>query len=564
MAEGNSNIYRKFVQFDGTNWSSWKFRVSVLLEEKNLNRYVEENWDDILASTIDDEDEVKCILEEKKCKSILVQCISDTHLEYVQDKRRVKDMFDALKAVFERKSVASQLYLRKKLITMKYEDTDDMSDYFLDFDKTVRELKSIGATLEDLDVVCHLLLSLPPSYGNLVIALETLEPEKLSIQFVKSRLLDEYTKRKHSEGRKPSNPVAMSALESNFKFKCYRCHKTGHKWSECKEKFDKETAKQEESKANIANQVYDDDSEDEVPIAFLVFGESSDTKDEYGEHDQNHRAPDASTSGNRRRIVTMFLDSGATNHMVNDHTIFESSQNTIEEKIRSAKQGAVLSSNEIGDIHGFLINGNKERQCVLNDIMYVKDLSCNLMSIAKMEKSGMEIHFKNGAAHILWKNKVLYVAKRCGNTYRVNVVVEEKNFASVCAEDDKEISHNKMGHLKVLRKLAGNKMNTGSNYKGKNDVMKMYEPVFLKRKSFLTCNEHRSIRSRSLELKVAVENVLLSNKKFVDNYKDRGGNLVQLVKANECESNEPEDHYEPHRRPPEQSIKLRELLGSSN
>lgn len=511
MAEENTNIYRKFIQFDGTNWNSWKFRVTVLLEEKNLNRYIEEKWDDIIESTIDDDDEIKCIMEEKKCKSILVQCISDSHLEYVQDKRRAKDMFDSLKEVFERKSVASQLYLRKKLITMKYEDTDDMSDHFLVFDKTVRELKSIGATLENLDIVCHLLLSMPSSYENLVIALETLDPEKLSITFVKSRLLDEYTKRKQSEGtisRKSINSVAMNASESNFQFKCYRCHKTGHKWSQCKAKFNKATSKQEESnlkiKANVATKhVENEDTDDEVSVAFLVFGESFDTQDESGEADQNHQAVVAATSGTCRQIVTMFLDSGATSHMVNDHTILESLHKTIEEKIQSAKQGAVLSSNESGNLHGFLVNGNQERRCVLNDVMYVKNLSCNLMSIAKMEEAGMEILFKDGAAHILWKNKVLYVAKRCGNTYRVDVVVEKKQFAGVCAEDDKEIWHNRMGHLNMqdMRKLIAKEMVTGLDLKSKNDVLKICEPcVFGKqtRKSFPTRNEHRS--NRPLEL----------------------------------------------------------------
>lgn len=45
-------------------------------------------------------------------------------------------------------------------------------------------------------------------------ALETLEPEKLNIDFVKSRLLDEFTKRKQLESAssfKSNNSVAMSA-----------------------------------------------------------------------------------------------------------------------------------------------------------------------------------------------------------------------------------------------------------------------------------------------------------------------------------------------------------------
>lgn len=50
-------------------------------------------------------------------------------------------------------------------------------------------------------------------------------------------------------------------------------------------------------------------------------------------------------------------------------------------------------------------------KCVLTNVLYLKDLSCNLMSIAKLENAVSEIQFKNGADHILWRNKVLYVAK---------------------------------------------------------------------------------------------------------------------------------------------------------
>lgn len=98
--------------------------MNLPLEEKNL--------------TVDEE-ELKCIKEEKKCKGISVQCISDSHLKYVQDKKRAKELmeYDTLKGVYERKSLAEKLYLCKKLITFKYCESDEMSYQFLTFNKTV-------------------------------------------------------------------------------------------------------------------------------------------------------------------------------------------------------------------------------------------------------------------------------------------------------------------------------------------------------------------------------------------------------------------------------------------
>lgn len=453
MAE--ENIYRKFVQFDGTNWNSWKFRVNVLLEEKELAKYLEESLDDILKETIDDEDELKCIKEEKKCKSILVQCVADTHLEYVQDKKRVKDMYDSLKAVYERKSVAGQLFLRKKLITMKYEETDDMADHFLKFDKTVRELKAIGATLEDLDITCHLLLSLPKSYDNLVTALETLDPDKLDINFVKSRLLDEFTKRNQFEGHrysKSNSSVAMNAnANGSFKFKCYRCQKFGHKWSECEANVDTEKAKRNELKIeknpNVAAKYSDSEgSDEEIPVAFSVFDKSS-----AAEECMKRQSSVGPLNGMRQRIIKFFLDSAATSHMVNDRTVMANLKKIFVEKVRSAKKGVTISASESGGLNGVFMYEGKKTECNLKDVLYMKDLSCNLMSIGKMQKAGMEIHFKDGAAHILFKNKLLYVANRCGDTYQVELLVEEKQFAGICSEKKNTMWKRQTGQLKPAK-----------------------------------------------------------------------------------------------------------------
>ena len=69
----------------------------------------------------------------------------------------------------------------------------------MEFDKTIRELKYVGAKIEEKTLVCQLLLSLPESYEALITALETIEPEQLTVSKVKSRLLDEESKRKGIE-----------------------------------------------------------------------------------------------------------------------------------------------------------------------------------------------------------------------------------------------------------------------------------------------------------------------------------------------------------------------------
>lgn len=218
--------FTKHIQFDGTNFNNWKFRIEVLLEEKDLTEFIETPLED-LADVEDPDEEMKIRMKEKKCKSILVQCIHDSQLEYIKDKKYAKDIFDSLKAVFERTSFAGQLLLRKRLLTMKYTDGDDMQKHFLGFDKNVRDLKSIGATMEEIDIICHLLLTLPKSFDTLVTAIETINPANLTLEFVKNRILDEFGKRSCAGNRKISNDsVAMNS--SRPKVKCYKCGELGH------------------------------------------------------------------------------------------------------------------------------------------------------------------------------------------------------------------------------------------------------------------------------------------------------------------------------------------------
>lgn len=177
-------------QFNGQNYSNWKFRVETLLEEFGVKECVDN------APLSDSAKLLTWKNNDKKCMSLLVQCIADTHLEYVRCKAS-KEAWDCLAATFERKGIAGKLYLRKRLLILKLAEGDPLEEHFVIFDSLVRQLKTSGAKLDEMDVVCHLLLTLPSSFDNIVTAIETLSLDKLKIDFIKSRLLDDEEKRKN-------------------------------------------------------------------------------------------------------------------------------------------------------------------------------------------------------------------------------------------------------------------------------------------------------------------------------------------------------------------------------
>lgn len=79
---------------------------------------------------------------------------------------------------------------------MKLNDNSCLQNHFLDFVRKIRELKACGAKLEEVNVVCHLLLTLPKTFDSTVTMFDAIEEEKLMLNFVKSKLLDTELKQK--------------------------------------------------------------------------------------------------------------------------------------------------------------------------------------------------------------------------------------------------------------------------------------------------------------------------------------------------------------------------------
>lgn len=96
-----------------------------------------------------------------KCKSLLVQHISDSYLEYIKDKNTAKEIYDTLVNCFERKGISNQLFIRKQILTLKYCEDHKLEDHFLKFDDLIRKLKSSGAEPSENEIICCLLLSMP-------------------------------------------------------------------------------------------------------------------------------------------------------------------------------------------------------------------------------------------------------------------------------------------------------------------------------------------------------------------------------------------------------------------
>jgi hypothetical protein len=97
------------------------------------------------------------------------------------------------------------------------------------------QLRSIEVKIEDEDVYMVLLMSLPPSFDNLVTSLESMSTKDVNLQFIPIQLFHEVSKRKESEST--DNATLLNKTHKANKKLCFYCKKPGHFVRTCLKKY---------------------------------------------------------------------------------------------------------------------------------------------------------------------------------------------------------------------------------------------------------------------------------------------------------------------------------------
>lgn len=436
----------KIIAFDGKGFHNWKFRMETVLDMHDLLDCLQREVMDIAELQVGDSDTAAVSAEkqkktterkvqEKKCKSLIVQAISDNQLELIKDCQTPKQIWDKLKNVFERRGVSGQLFLRKQLLTLKYVDGvgSDMSDHLLRFDKIIRELKGSGATVEEADAVCHLLVTLPSSFDSVVTAIETL-PGDITMDFVKKRLLDVDMKRRNSDavdGACGGDGVAMASKHGRKKLKCFQCGKLGHRKAECPDVCVQPKVNHQnnpKTKRDVNRQKANVGAEEEKPeIAFMT-----------AEDDDYVR-------------VGWFLDSGATEHMLCDPSYFSSMRKLDPPVEIVVANGQRLSAEYCGDVTMYSMVNDTVRKCEAKNVLYLPRLSCNLFSVKRIAKSGLRVCFDGEKAEITKNSDVVAVGQLKGKLYELNIFCKQSEMGSAMitgkVSRNAVLWHQRYGHI---------------------------------------------------------------------------------------------------------------------
>jgi hypothetical protein len=182
--------------------------------------------------------------KETKAFALLCEHLTDAQLAHIQYYDNVRSAWEALYGVHETKTIGNKLFLRRRFFTIKMQEGNDMLVHINTVKALAYQLRSIELNITDEDVYMVFLMSLPPSFDNLVTSLESMSTKDVDLQFIVARLLHKVSKRKECESSK-TTALINKTHKSNEKL-CFYCKKPGHFVKNClkKKSDEKEKANQ--------------------------------------------------------------------------------------------------------------------------------------------------------------------------------------------------------------------------------------------------------------------------------------------------------------------------------
>ena len=486
MQESNSVTMKLF---NGDKFHIWKLRMKMLLMKEGLWEIVEKK-----NSQIENVDKKR----DEKALSMIVLSLDDSQITHVENASTAHEAWETMLKIYERKSLTNVIFLKKQFYTMKMKEGDSITTHINNIITMANRLKAVGQELTDQDIVTSLLISLPKSFDALTDALEMLNEDELTLEFVKGKLLNREQKQNEQketdEGANTKNSAFLMQRENgNYQENtCFNCGKAGHKKQDCWSKGggnygnkNKSTSRQRAHLAKSTTEVKEENNH-KYRYAFMV----SKTINK----DSN----------------TWYLDSGSTNHMVNDLKWFTTYKKINNQEIQVAKDDITVTATHSGTVVIKVPSENDSfNEISLSNVLYVSDLPMNLLSTRQLTKTGAKVVFEKESAIILNENDIpITVGKVQDDLYAINtqMVIPQVNLAK--SENMLTRWHKRMGHLGHTNVLNLSKNNIAKGISMNQNTI--IEPCD-------ACMEGKSSRQR-----------------FKGHTEKRSSNILELIHTDVC------------------------------
>lgn len=405
------NMIGGFDKLEGiTNFQTWKFAMKNYLILDGL-------WTSV---TGEDNNPVRS----QRALARISLCMKPNLFQLLYGIDTAKDAWNKLATVYEDKGLFRRVSLLRQLHRVEFTAFANMTAYIDYVFTLVQQLANIGKLVEDAEIAELLLSGLPQEFDTLVSALETASiTSGLSSELVRARLLQEEYRKTNTESNGTGSSLNNAFAANSFKVKkiiCHFCKKPGHIKSKCYKW--KRLKKQDYAK-------------EEQTMMVSTFYASAKTD--------------------------FIVDSGSTSHMCNNDNMFVDLKSN-KVIVNCADKMAKLESSGMGSVY-VSINGATK---ILKDVMYIPQLTENLLSVSKMCERGLVVVFRKDGCFIYDEctinGKYIMSAELNKGVYRMKgTCILEQSMATLhqvqgsqtarlaVSNLDADLWHRRLGHLSM-------------------------------------------------------------------------------------------------------------------
>src|SRR5579871_5210672 len=339
-----------------------------------------------------------------KATATIVLTISTSEHVHINNITDPIVLWDKLKDVYGTTGNAAKHSLLRQLYTTKYtEGLGTLQEHLNKIILISQQLTTLGEPPINSSLTTALLTSLSESYNNLIIIWEL--QTNLTPILVMNYLIEE--ERRRNVGTTFTQTAAFAVTNKRGKKKrstwltCTYCKIRGHMKKDCFKKYPHKKPKGINNSLNNvkANTALTEEIEEKAAV-FSIYS--------VGDH-------------TRRNIYNWYLDSEATDHFTVNKDNFTTYKILNPPKKVIVDNRDAVSSIGIGTIYLNLLIGDKIKELILEDVIHIPDIDCNLLSVGVIIDKGFEIRIKENSTIILKEDKIIVTTVREGRLFRLNL-----------------------------------------------------------------------------------------------------------------------------------------------
>ena len=425
MSDDNHRLSIKCL--DGSNWMTWKIQMKHLLLDKGLWEHVTGDAEQPAGQ----DQLVKFRRAAQKANTTLYLHVAQSQIYVIGDEDNPAVTWKKLSDHFERGTLMTKLQLRKQYFKCEMQEGASVQEHIKEMREMAEKLAVMQSPVSEEDKVMTLLGSLPSSYDSLVATLGA-QVGNMELSTVERSLLDEEARRVGSGRADPPGAVAMygrTVASANgkkphysgrltTKGKCYLCKQVGHFQRDCPKKVGSRSAEQE---ACVA-------ATEDKEVAFVA------TPDKIG----------------IKKSRDWIIDSGASRHMTWDRGQLEDYRTMDKPELVRLGDNHVVEAQGIGNVRiSVVLDDGSVQNSVLCDVLYIKNLAVNLLSVSATTNKGYDVSFNEDTCRILdTGGKIVCRGIKEGNLWKL-LLRSAAHSAALAREGPTlaDVWHQRLGHI---------------------------------------------------------------------------------------------------------------------